>query len=273
MLDRTESPVAPGGIVVPAEIRRPLTFTVPEPLWRTLDQLDQQGTDVARLVESTLRQVVDDALQPHKRQLVDRLLRERGERRGPAFDIGLCEGMRWSIEVASLKELVHYTHLVEKSVRIGVSRFQHRRRYGGPPRMAFRRSFRAPKDYLEAPDPGSEVGLSEEHWEEFWRGWLKGVLNVAMWAHESIKGSFASHPLDHVRGDPDETAAAVWEVSNWLQKRSSGRVHPGQLMVEMGAPVALAWGVATWSDRRLDARGETSLSPSRQETAPFIAPL
>jgi hypothetical protein len=136
---------------------------------------DGGGTfPISETVETALRSALEGARQPHTMSVVERLRREKDQRLGPDFELGVREGVRWSRGVASWKELKHFAGIASLDIEAG-----HDEEYGAW--IAFIGTNHPSEEDYTGPaflDEDGNVVYEIHRCRRYWLGWLEGIRSV-----------------------------------------------------------------------------------------------
>jgi hypothetical protein len=165
----------------PSDSRRAVRLNVtvkPATYARLQEARNKKGIEinVSEVADKAINIELDRREKPGVADLVARLRVESDRRRGQPYRLGYQEGQRWAREAASWAEICHYAGLVESDISIesnweeleGVQHW-------------FEGRFKAPDDYNGTPsydDAGGEYVQDVSRCDQYWRGWLAGVLEI-----------------------------------------------------------------------------------------------
>jgi hypothetical protein len=191
---------------------------------------------ISEKVESALRGALDDARKPSTMSIVERLRREKDQRLGPDFEVGVREGVRWARETASWKELRHFAGIQKIDVESGQDD-----EYGEW--IAFMGPNHPSEEDYSSPafvdEDGNEV-LEVHRCRRYWLGWLEGIRSV------------------------------YWEVWDYMEPEALiGRAHSVGLQVVVNKGMAVLVGSLEGVQDR-DATLLSDFSAHRAEITTFL---
>jgi hypothetical protein len=196
----------------PAESARAfrLNITVkPETKSRLDEARNKKRIDlnISQICDRAINAELDRADQGEVAEILARLKVESDRRRGRPYRLGHEEGTRWARDVGSWAEICKFAAMVEADVRIGTRKWtwttDGEERVGEFP--AFVGGFVVPHgDYgqMRPGNWGAPAFRMDDAWvraeldvDQYWRGWLRGVLDV----FDLVGGR-----LEPIGPDPDE---------------------------------------------------------------------